>query len=209
MIQKLAALQIFDDCRNVFPVSGPGGWFEFAKCTLLAILLEAEDNSGGHSSESPFACRRLFPLADVTCCRHVRHKLGCMAVQIALLRKCFTALHVVKHFRGCSGSSSRVRWSQIGLRIMRDGGTCQIGMCMSWCFLASPREFAPRVVHLPTDGSAGFWGHVNWVSSHNWERLGSSGQTHVSLRSSVYHRHRSLFGSSVWSSSVSVSGGQP
>ena len=32
--------------------------------------------------------------------------------------------------------------------------------------------------------------------------MGLSGQTHASLRSSVYHRLRSLFGSSVWSSSV-------
>ena len=63
----------------VFPVSGPGGWFEFAECTLLTILFAGEVDSGCHSSESTFACRRLFPvnLGDTpdaqlqACTRHV------------------------------------------------------------------------------------------------------------------------------------------
>ena len=40
------------------------------------------------------------------------------------------------------------------------------------------REFAHRVVHLPTGGSAGLVGPRPQGRSHNLERLGSSGQTH-------------------------------
>ena len=84
---------------------------------------------------------------------------------------------------------------------MRDGCTCHIGVS----FLGGAgltREFAPRVVRFPTDGQCGFSGRRPQGRGHNEERIGPSGQTHVSLRSSVYHRLRSLFGSSVWPSSV-------
>ena len=44
--------------RSHVPVDGSN-----SRSAKLTILLAAEVDSGGHSSESPFACRRLFPVS--------------------------------------------------------------------------------------------------------------------------------------------------
>ena len=106
------------DCSMVFPVSCPGGWFEFARCTQLTILLAAEVDSGGHSSESPFACGRLFPVSpggdasrSIACGRHVLAPREAEAWLHGGADSCVvwvTTLDVVKHFRSVSGTFSRV-----------------------------------------------------------------------------------------------------
>ena len=114
-------------------------------------------------------------------------------------------LDVVKHFRSVSVSAGS---SQRGLRMMRDGCTCHIGMCITWWCWLDPGVCSP-CCPLANRWQCGFLGSCPQGHGPKKENIGTSGQTHVSLRSSVYHRFRSIFGSSVRSSSVCVSSGQP
>ena len=139
----------------------------------------------------PLNCRR----AGV-CWRDVQRKLGCMAVQTASM---CGSWDVVKHFRSVSGSFSRV----VPNRTSHDEGRLHMPhrrVISWWCWLhlgvCSP------CCPLANRWQCGFSGRRPQGHGHYLERIDPSGQTHVSLRSSVYHRLRSLFGSSVWPSSV-------
>ena len=129
----------------------------------------------------PLNCRR----AGV-CWRDVQWKLGCMAVQTASM---CGSLDVVKHFRSVSGSFSRV----VPNRTSHDEGRLHMPhrrVISWWCWLDP--GVCSSCCPLANRWQCGFSGRRPQGHGHNWERIGPSGQTHVSLRSSVYHRLRSL-----------------
>ena len=68
---------------------------------------------------------------------------------------------------------------------MRAGCTCHIGMCITWWCWLDPGVCSPCCPR------ANRW--QCGPQRHKEERMDLSGQTHASLRSSVYHRLRSLF----------------